>query len=120
MRFLLRSVLVSEGYITLEAENGQVALAQLVEHPEIDLLVTDLDMPIMSGLELLRALAFRTALPKLAISAASSAPPLAELGVSAYFGKPLELSHFKQTVRRLVGSEKAAKVKKNPITHLLP
>ncbi len=111
---------MSEGHSTLEAENGQAALAQLAQHPEIDLLVTDLDMPVMSGLELLRALAFRTTLPKLAISACSTAPPLAELGVSAFFGKPLELSHFKQTVKRLVGSETTVKGRKNPITHLLP
>ena len=104
MRFLLRSVLGSEGHTTLEAEHGRAALAQLSEHPEVELLVTDLEMPVMDGLELLEALTFRASLPKLVISGCSATPPLAELGVSAFFSKPLELAHFKRTVKRLLGS----------------
>lgn len=103
MRFLLRSVLCHEGYTTLEAEHGQAALSQLAEHPEVDLLITDLEMPVMDGLELLRSLAFRTSLPKLVISGNALTPPLAELGVSAFFSKPLELVPFKRTVGRLLG-----------------
>lgn len=104
MRFLLRSVLRSEGHTTLEAEHGRAALAQLAEHPEVELLITDLEMPVMDGLELLQALAFRASLPKLVVSGASALPPMADLGVSAFFSKPLELANFKRTVKRLLGS----------------
>lgn len=105
MRFLLRSILQSEGHLTLEAPDGEIALAQLAEHPDVALLVTDLEMPIMSGFELLRALALRTALPKLVISGCNPKPSLGELGVAEYFCKPLNLPHFKNTVARLLGGQ---------------
>jgi len=102
MRFLLRSILRSEGHAILEAEHGQAALAVLAAHADIELLITDIDMPVMDGLELLRALRFRPTLPKLVVSGCSAAPPLADLGVSGFFGKPLELTTFRGTVRRLL------------------
>lgn len=102
MRFLLRSILSSEGHVTLEAEHGQAALAQLAAHSNIALLITDIEMPVMNGLELLRALSYRASLSKLVISGCSAAPPLEGLGVSGFFCKPLELARFKSTVRRLL------------------
>lgn len=107
MRFLLKKVLSSEGHTVLEAEHGQAALAQLAAHPDIALLVTDLEMPIMDGLELLRALCSHPPFPKLIVSGSSNDLALNELGVSAFLGKPLELSRFKRTVRQLLGIEAA-------------
>lgn len=97
MRFLLRSILKSEGHAVLEAEHGQAALAQLAAEPGVALLVTDLEMPVMDGLELLGALSDRP-LPKLVVSGRSTRPPLEGLGVSGFFGKPLELARFKRAV----------------------
>ena len=101
MRFLLRSILENEGHAVLEAEHGQDALAQLAAEPDIALLVTDLEMPVMSGLELLRALSYRS-IPKLVVSGRSAPPPLEGLGADGFFRKPLELAEFKSTVRRLL------------------
>jgi two-component system response regulator YesN len=39
-----------------EASNGEDALASLVLHPEIDIVLLDLSMPVMDGLEFLRRL----------------------------------------------------------------
>ncbi len=97
MRFLLRSILKSEGHTVLEAEHGQAALAQLAAEPGVALLVTDLEMPVMDGLELLGALSDRP-LPKLVVSGRSTRPPLEGLGVNGFFGKPLELTRFKRAV----------------------
>ena len=102
MRFLLRSILTGAGHLTLEAEHGQAALEQLAAHPDVALLVTDLAMPVMDGLELLQTLRPRTTLPKLIVSGCSVDPLLTELGVSAFFGKPLELTRFKRTVLSLL------------------
>lgn len=102
-RFLLRSVLQAEGHTVLEAPDGRTALTELERYPGTDLLVTDLEMPGMGGLELLRTLLSRTDLPKLVVSSCTSAPPLAGLGVAEFFCKPPDLARFKTTVARLVG-----------------
>src|SRR5262249_44573906 len=48
-----RRVLQRQGYILLEAQKGQDALRPLAHHPgPIDLLLTDVVMPGMSGKEL--------------------------------------------------------------------
>jgi len=39
-----------------EAANGREALAVLADHPEIDLVLVDLSMPVMNGIEFLRRL----------------------------------------------------------------
>ena len=54
-RSALLRLLEREGYDTLPAEDGRDALAQLHRH-QPDLIVTDLNMPGIDGLELLEAL----------------------------------------------------------------
>jgi two-component system response regulator YesN len=46
-----------EGFdFSFEASNGEDALARLVLHPEIDIVLLDLSMPVMNGIEFLRRL----------------------------------------------------------------
>lgn len=53
VRNLVREILVSGGYKVLEAASGPAALSIYKAHPnKIDLLITDVIMPKMSGLEL--------------------------------------------------------------------
>jgi two-component system response regulator PilR (NtrC family) len=54
MRELLAIVLRREGYEVLLAENGRAAIATLEREP-VDLLISDIKMPDMSGVEVLRA-----------------------------------------------------------------
>jgi len=55
MRQMVRSALEAEGYEVSEADNGESALAVLeIDAP--DLVITDLYMPTMDGLSLLRAI----------------------------------------------------------------
>jgi PAS domain S-box-containing protein len=57
VRRLTSRILTREGYNVLEAPNGKLALDTWNEHPgEIDLLLTDVVMPGMSGKELAEAL----------------------------------------------------------------
>jgi two-component system response regulator PilR (NtrC family) len=53
MRELLMIVLRREGHQVLLAENGQAAVAQLEREP-IDVLISDIKMPGMSGVDVLR------------------------------------------------------------------
>ncbi|RYC32151.1 response regulator [Lichenibacterium minor] len=55
VRQLVRIVLEGAGYTVLEAENGQDGLAKAKATPP-DLVITDLNMPVMNGLDFIRAL----------------------------------------------------------------
>lgn len=57
VRALIRAVLERTGYTILEAPDGRAALAIADEHPQIDLLLADVVMPGMTGLELARRVA---------------------------------------------------------------
>src|SRR5204863_4605306 len=52
-RAAMLKVLESVGYKTMEADNGQQALDLILEN-NIDVLVTDLRLPVMDGVELLK------------------------------------------------------------------
>jgi two-component system phosphate regulon sensor histidine kinase PhoR len=49
-----RKILASEGYAVLTAGDGKAGLEQLVERGPFDVLLVDLQMPHLSGLELMR------------------------------------------------------------------
>jgi two-component system chemotaxis response regulator CheY len=56
IRKIMKKMLVEMGHEILEAENGKEALLQLESHPEIGLMLTDWNMPEMTGIQLLEAL----------------------------------------------------------------
>ncbi|HLN04086.1 MAG TPA: response regulator [Bryobacteraceae bacterium] len=58
VRSFVRSVLERQGYRVLAAENGAeaLALAKRVGLYGIDLILADVDMPLLSGIELVRRL----------------------------------------------------------------
>ncbi len=53
-RQLLVDVLQASGYQTREARHGREALAVLAEHPDVGMVLLDLNMPVMSGWEVLK------------------------------------------------------------------
>jgi CheY-like chemotaxis protein len=53
---LAAAVLEEAGHQCLVAENGVAALELLALHPELDLVVSDMNMPLIGGLDLLREL----------------------------------------------------------------
>ncbi|GAA3951024.1 hypothetical protein Aau02nite_86540 [Amorphoplanes auranticolor] len=55
LRFMLRRVFTRAGHEVTEAGNGAAALALVHESPP-DLVVTDIMMPVMDGVELIRRL----------------------------------------------------------------
>ena len=55
-RLILRTMLEDRGYVCEEAEDGVAALEKF-SHLSVDLVVTDLNMPRMNGLELIEILA---------------------------------------------------------------
>jgi two-component system chemotaxis sensor kinase CheA len=56
VRELQRSILESAGYEVRTARDGREALASIANDPAVELVVTDVQMPEMDGIELLRAI----------------------------------------------------------------
>lgn len=54
IRKLLRMGLITEGYAVLEAPNGKSAMELMAQHP--DVIILDLGLPDMQGLDLLRVI----------------------------------------------------------------
>src|SRR5438876_2642493 len=54
VRALARRMLESEGYAVIDASSGEEAVTLLAEGMEVDLLLTDLDMPGLAGEDLAR------------------------------------------------------------------
>lgn len=52
LRSVIKEQLDGAGYNVIEAANGQIAL-RIIADQQVDLIITDIDMPIKNGLELL-------------------------------------------------------------------
>lgn len=95
-RDILSRFLASEGFLTHQAESGQEALAILSESPSIRLILLDIMMPGMSGLEcltLIREQRSRTEFPVIMVSAKSHSDDILEaldLGCNDFITKPVD------------------------------
>ncbi|MEA3554944.1 MAG: response regulator [Campylobacterota bacterium] len=80
------------------AENGQVALEKFKEHNDFDLIVTDINMPIMNGLELIKNIReFNKEIPVIIMSAHTEPEYIKsaeELGIDNYLLKPFDFIKF--------------------------
>ena len=105
MRELLAIVLRREGYKVLLAENGGAAI-QTLEREPIDLLISDIRMPDMSGVEVLRA-AKRIDQDVLGMmitahASTESAVEAMRLGACDYLSKPFDVDLLKMKVREKI------------------
>ncbi|RCX18200.1 two-component system response regulator YesN [Fontibacillus phaseoli] len=84
-----------------QAENGKAALQALQEKP-VDILITDISMPEMTGLQLIReARKFKPALKVIVLSGYDEFAYLKEgmaLGIENYLLKPINLEEFRGTL----------------------
>ena len=92
------------GYEVLEAANGAEALSQLAKHPgRIGLVLTDLNMPVMDGLELIQALKKQPAPPAIAVMSGRFEPyirsALHDEGITALLGKPFSRDELRLTLQ---------------------
>jgi PAS domain S-box-containing protein len=107
VRELVRHTLAMRGYSVLEAENGPAALALCHQHKEkIDLLITDVVMPGMSGHELVQQLrALRPEVKVLYLSGYTEDAFAAQSGVTnqSFLQKPFTLQNLARKVREVLG-----------------
>jgi two-component system chemotaxis sensor kinase CheA len=111
VRELQRSILQAAGYRVEIASDGSEGLDRVSADPEIDLVITDLEMPKMNGLELTRAIRARpesASLPVVIVTSLGSDDDRqagVEAGADAYMVKASFDQHaLLDTVERLVGT----------------
>jgi chemotaxis family two-component system sensor histidine kinase/response regulator PixL len=107
LRQTLCLTLQKAGYQVLQAQNGVEALEQLHLHPEIEVIISDLEMPRMNGFELLshirqnRDLARKPVIVLTSRSAEKHRQLAYELGANSYLTKPYLEHEFLSTLESL-------------------
>jgi two-component system, NtrC family, response regulator HydG len=111
VRYTLREILSSEGLVVDEAADGAEALARFEAQPA-PLVLTDLRMPNVDGMELLRRLAGRSPAPRVVMITAHGSERQAveamKAGAYDYFRKPFENDELVAVVRRAVEAVRLA------------
>lgn len=113
IRRTLRMVLEGEGATVLDAASAEQALEVLGERPDVQVLVIDVKLPGLSGIELLERLAGgdgRPSLPVILISGhatVSDAVRATRLGAFDFFEKPLERDRVIVSVRNALRQARA-------------
>jgi DNA-binding NtrC family response regulator len=103
MRRLLELNLGDDGFATFSAEDAETGLKLLRENP-IDLILTDLKLPGMNGLEFLQTIKRQNAaLPVVVMTAFGSVETAVEAmkaGASDYVLKPFSLTEMRMVIRK--------------------
>jgi two-component system cell cycle response regulator DivK len=106
-RIMLKRAFELKGYRVFEAEDGQQAL-EMAQHHRPSLMVVDLNMPVLDGLETIRN--FRELegegehVPIIAITAYDvygMEEAALETGCNLYLSKPLDLEEFDRALKSL-------------------
>ena len=107
MRDSLAATLVREGHEVVAAGDGQAAVTRLANGTRFDLLITDLKMPRMTGIELLaETKKLRPELPVVLMTAFATVQTAVEamkLGAYDYIQKPFDPDDVGLVVRRALG-----------------
>jgi two-component system, cell cycle sensor histidine kinase and response regulator CckA len=108
VRQLVRETLAAKGYRVVEAGNGEAGMAAAAQHDgKIDLVITDVVMPGISGRELVKQLALvRPGTKVLYLSGYTEDAILSEGTIergAAFLQKPFTLQNLSRKVREVLG-----------------
>lgn len=99
----------------IEAENGEKALAVLKNH-NFDLIISDLKMPVMNGLQFIEELKKDAILKKIPVVVMTTSEEEKDLnscnnfGVNGFFKKSLNFSEYKKDVTAILNNWSGNKV----------
>lgn len=113
VRAQLRGALRQAGYVALEAADGIEALAQLEAHASsVKLIICDIHMPNMNGLELLERLHATGSTTPVIMLTAEADPEIIRrakaLGARGWLMKPLKIDYMAAMVAKVVASSAEA------------
>jgi two-component system response regulator PilR (NtrC family) len=113
MREFLAIMLKKEGYDVLSVDGGDAAL-EAIRRERVDLMITDVRMPRMDGLTLVRAV--KDVAPSVVIlvitafSSTDTAVEAMKLGAYDYIEKPFKLDEIKLTVAKAIERKRLGEV----------
>lgn len=113
------------GYTTVVVENGKLALKRLKAMPDIQLVITDVVMPEMGGLQLLSEIREDPELADIPVVICSSSAEMdsvkqaARKGCRRYILKPVDPQQLIRIVNEAIGEEKAVLLEKAKVIHKL-
>jgi len=111
-RSILRLLFETDGYCCVEAENGAFGLAMLEQH-QPDLVVTDHNMPVLTGIEFLQRLEKKSRghVPAVIFVSGDSSRELKaqalQSGARAVLEKPYDIDEIRTLANWLLRSEQA-------------
>ncbi len=112
VRELVRTILEWENYVVVEAKDGEDALAQ-ARATQPDLILLDVRMPKMNGLDVLESLQADLALasiPVIMLSVLTNYPQVGTAlrnGATAYVPKPFEIPELARLVKDVLAGNAA-------------
>lgn len=110
MRQMVTFTLRGAGYEVIEGSNGQEALDRLISTPtnKVDLVITDLNMPVMDGMTLIRQLRAKPSMrftPILMLTTESSDTRKAEgkaAGATGWIIKPFQSEQLLRVIEKVL------------------
>ena len=99
IREAICGVLEAEGYTTMTAENGEVALASLDKGRRPCVVLLDLMMPVMNGWDFMRAVSEKGTLDDLPVIVVSAYSETVAPGAKRVLKKPLDVKQLLAAVR---------------------
>lgn len=106
-RILIERVLSTRGYRCVSASNGREAL-NILDHEQVDLILTDLSMPVLDGYRTTKLIRARPALANVPIVAVTAyalndeSEAAMHIGCTEYLTKPFKPRQLLEVVDRLL------------------
>jgi len=104
LRRLIASLLESDGYLILEAEDGQQA-TDILEREAVDLAILDVMMPYRDGFEVARWIRERSTMPIIILTALGNTEDIVRgfaLGADDYITKPFTLKELRARLQAIL------------------
>ncbi len=108
MRDMLKMALRDGGHEVIQADDGVHGTEVLAQNGNIDIIITDINMPLMDGLKLVRRIRAdpnHAAVPVVIIStegASEDRERAMALGATTYINKPIQAPQLIETVKQLL------------------
>ncbi len=109
IRLVVSKAAQKAGYEVIDASNGKEGLSQLLKHENISLILSDINMPIMDGIQMVTKIKENEKLKYIPVVMLTTEDKEElkqqgrELGVKAWMVKPFNEKTFLKAMMKLIG-----------------